>query len=257
MEGERRLGLPVSLHRLGPAARALLTFVALADAALSLELMALHHPVARLVLTTVLAVLAPVAPLAAALMVAVSLYTATRPKRAFRRLLVVLAVVALALSTRAGNPGLFAAALLVVLAALLAGSLWPEEGDPAASRLGWSLLGGAAVLGAIAGLVLLSPHPPTLPHPPRLAAHAVPPAFMLPLSLAFASAVAGLALLDRNPALPATWDPARALPLYRELARSGVAPFGLMRDKRHVWASDRRAVLAVGCRTGVALALGP
>src|SRR5438105_2844829 len=129
MDGGPRSRLPGGLHRMGPAARALLTFVALADAVLSLELWALHHHTAGVVVTDVLDVVAPVRPLAA--------------------------------------------------------------------------------------------------------------------------------VLDRNPALPASWNLAAALPLYREAARSGVAPFALMRDKRHVWASDRSAVLAVGCRTGVALALGP
>src|SRR5438034_1275920 len=129
-------------RRLGPPARALLTFMALADGVISLELWALHHPTARVVVTGVLDVLAPVRPLAAVLVAAVALYLATRPKRAFRR-------------------------------------------------------------------------------------------------------------------LPLAWNVAEALPLYRRAARSGVAPFALMRDKRHLWAVDRRAVLAVGCRAGVALALGP
>jgi len=81
-------------RRLGPPARALLTFMALADGVISLELWALHHPTARVVVTGVLDVLAPVRPLAAVLVAAVALYLATRPKRAFRRILVALAVVA-------------------------------------------------------------------------------------------------------------------------------------------------------------------
>jgi phosphatidylglycerol lysyltransferase len=247
MERDHRTWLPGWLRRMAPAARAFLTFVALADVVLSLELWALHHPTGRLVMTAVLGVIDPVRPLAAVALASAALYLATRPKRAFRRILVVLAVGAGLLSSHAGHPALIAAALLVAAAALLAGSLWPEAGDPQCGRLGWSLLGGAAIAAGLSGWLLLGPH--RGPH--------AGPAFALPLVLAFAAALAGLALLDRNPALRATWDAGAVLPLYRRLATSTVAPFALTRDKRHVWPADRQAVLAVGCRAGVALALGP
>jgi lysylphosphatidylglycerol synthetase-like protein (DUF2156 family) len=236
-----------TLRRLGPLARALLTFVAVADGGLSLELWALRHHTARWAVRAVLDVVAPVRPLAAVALAAAALYLATRPKRAFRRILLALAAGAGVLSVAAGQPVLILAVLLVGLAALLAGSLWAEQADPGASRRGWSLLGvaGLAAL-AGAGLLLRQQHDKH-----------VAPLFILPLALAFVSGVVALALLDRNPPLPATRDGAEALRRYRHHARSGVAPFALMRDKRHIWTADRRSVLALGCRVGVALALGP
>jgi lysylphosphatidylglycerol synthetase-like protein (DUF2156 family) len=234
------------LARFGPLARALLTFVALADVVLSAELWALRHHTARWAVTTTLDFLAPVRPLAAVAVVVAALYLATRPKRAFRRILLALAVVAALLSVLAGNRALIGAAVLIGVAALLASSLWPEESHIGAGRLGWSFLGIAAAATALGGWLLLGQH--SYRHPA--------PLFMLPLTLAFAAIVAGVALLDRNPQLPTSRDALGALLRYRDAAVSGVAPFALMRDKRQVWAADRGSFLAVGCRVGVALALG-
>src|SRR5207237_10393553 len=81
--------------------------------------------------------------------------------------------------------------------------------------------------------------------------------FTLLLALAFVAVVSALALLDRNPAVPAGRDPATARLLYEDHGRSGVAPFALMAEKRQFWAHDHLSFLAFGCRAGTALALGP
>ncbi len=83
------------------------------------------------------------------------------------------------------------------------------------------------------------------------------PTFTALLLLALVVAALGVALLDRSPPLRGRRDLAAALPLVLETACASVAPFALMRDKRHLWASDGGAFLAFGSRTGVALALGP
>jgi phosphatidylglycerol lysyltransferase len=228
-------------------ARALLTFVALADGTLSLERWAQHHRSVEWAAGLMMGLPALARLWVALAVAAAALYLATRPKRAFRRILLALALGAAAISLQSAQPGLIAAALLDAVVALFATSLWPEEGDPVSSRLGWSLLGVAAVSAALSGWLLLPSH--RGPHPL--------PLFAAPMLLAFLAAVAGLALLDRNPPLPARWDPAAALSLYAGAARSSLTPFALMRDKRHLWASDGASFLAFGCRTGVALALGP
>jgi lysylphosphatidylglycerol synthetase-like protein (DUF2156 family) len=232
--------------RYGPLARALLTFAALADIVLSAELWALRHHTARWAVTTTLDVLAPVRPVAAVAVAGAALYLATRPKRAFRRILMALATGAAVLSVAAGNRALIATGLAVAVVALFAGSLWPEEGHTTAGRLGWSLLGLAAGALVLSGWLLVGQH-----HGRHV--HLL---FTLPLTVAFAAAVAGVALLDRNPPLPARRDALGALLVYRDAARSTLAPFALMRDKRQLWAADRSAFLALGCRVGVALALG-
>src|SRR5207302_2683917 len=77
----------------------------------------------------------------AALAVALAaLYLATRPKRAFRRVLVLLAALAMLASLRSRVPALIAIAAADGIVALMAGSLWPEESHPAVGRMGWSLL---------------------------------------------------------------------------------------------------------------------
>jgi phosphatidylglycerol lysyltransferase len=235
-----------SLSRCGPLVRALLTFVALADVVLSAELWALRHHTARWAVTTTLDVLAPVRPVAAVAVAAAALYLATRPKRAFRRILMALATGAAVLSMLAGNRALIFAGLVVAAVALFAGSLWPEEGHATAGRLGWSLLGLAAGAVVLSGWILVGLH--RGPH--------VNPLFTVPLTLAFGAAVAGVALLDRNPPLDTSRDFPGALLVYRLSARSTLAPFALMRDKLQLWTADRAAFLALGCRVGVALALG-
>jgi phosphatidylglycerol lysyltransferase len=173
-----------------------------------------------------------------------ALYLATRPKRAFQRILLLLTVLAAVLAMAAHQPALIAIAVGDCLAALFAASLWPEIGDARSSRAGWLLL--CAATGVTAWLLLLQ-------DPDRRMGFL----FTLLLILAFVAVVSGLALLDRNPPLPAAWDLPAATSLYEAHARSGVAPFALMRDKRQFWAHDHRSFLAFGCRAGTALALGP
>ena len=229
-----------------PLARAVLIFTALAVGLLSFEGWARHHRSLQWAAGVMLSLPAPARLTIALALAAAALYLATRPKRAFRRIVIVLAVGVACLSLGSGQPRLVAVALVDAIAALLASSLWTEESDPVPSRLGWSLLGVALLLAALTVWLLLHAH--RGPHPA--------PVFLVPLTLAFVSAVSGLVLLDRNPPLPAQRDHDAASALYRECARSGVAPFALMRDKSHFWA-DRDAFVAFGCRAGVALALGP
>jgi lysylphosphatidylglycerol synthetase-like protein (DUF2156 family) len=232
---------------LGPLVRALLTFVALADIILSLELWLLRHKEDQWAVRAVLDTVAPFRVLAALAVAGAALYLATRPKRAFRRVLVLLAALAMLASLRSRMPVLIAIAVADGLVAMMAGSLWPEEGHPAVGRLGWSLLCVSAGSGVLSVLLFLG----------QRHAHHPKPGFVLPLLLAFGSAVIALALLDRNPRVPGRWDLAAALGVYATGGRSGVSPFALMRDKRHFWSEDLSSFVAFGCRTGVALALGP
>jgi lysylphosphatidylglycerol synthetase-like protein (DUF2156 family) len=230
----------------GALVRALLTFVAVADAFLSLQVWLLHpqphHP--HTAGEVALLAFASMRLAGAILLAAAALCLATRPKRAFRRILLLLAVFAAVVATAAAQPALVGIAVVDCLAALLAASLWPEVSDPRASRLGWALLGGAVA--ATAWLFLLQ-------HPDRRMSFL----FTLVLALALVAVVSALALLDRNPPLPATEMLPAALALYRSHARSGVSPFALMGDKRHFSASDQRSFLPFACRAGSALALGP
>src|SRR5215470_4519421 len=177
---------------LAAVARPVLVFIALADGLLSLELWTLRSPHARAAAMSVLQAVAPARPLVALALAGSALYLATRPRRAFRRILLVLTLAATILSIKAGHGVLVAAALIDGLLALLAGSLWHEEGDRLWSRLGWSFLAVAmAALGAGAWLSLNGHRAP----------HMIP-ALALPLLLAFAAGVLGLILLDRNPPMP-------------------------------------------------------
>lgn len=230
----------------GALVRALLTFAAVADAFLSLQVWLFpphaHHShsageVALLAFASL--------KLAGALLLAgAALYLATRPKRAFRRILVLLAAFAAVVAMAAAQPFLVAIAVTDCLAALLASSLWPEVGDPRASRFGWSLLGGAVA--AAAWLFLL-----------QRPNHRMGFLFTLVLILALVAVLSALALLDRNPPLPGPKMLPQAPGLYRNHATSGVSPFALMRDKRHFSRTGQQAFLAFASRAGSALALGP
>src|ERR1700716_1571030 len=68
--------------------RALLTFAALAIAGLSLEVWVLRHREVLSLLQGPVEDLAPVMPLIALIVAILALYLATRPKRAFQRILV-------------------------------------------------------------------------------------------------------------------------------------------------------------------------
>jgi lysylphosphatidylglycerol synthetase-like protein (DUF2156 family) len=231
----------------GGLLRASVGLVALADTALSLEAWGWRSPQGHAAARLWLEVVGPVRPLATLVLGVTAAYLATRGKRAFRRLLVGLVAVAGLLSLAASEPGLLAAAGAVCLALLQAGWLWPEDGDPASSRVGWSLLFGVAAAGAGVGWLMVLAH-----RGHRLLA-------WMPLlsALALTAVASGVALLGRNPPLPGERDLDRALERYREHGRSGVCPFALMSDKRHFWSSDGAALLSYGCRAGVALALGP
>jgi lysylphosphatidylglycerol synthetase-like protein (DUF2156 family) len=231
---------------LGALVRALLTFVAVADGVLSLQLWRLqqnHHHHHKMAGDALLAV-ASLKLLGALVLAAAALYLATRPKRAFRRILMLLTVLAAVLSVAASQPTLLAIAVTDCLAAFLAASLWPEIGRRRSSRFGWFLLGSAVA--ATAWLFLLQKPDQRMGF-----------LFALVLGLALAATVSALALLGRDSPLPATSVLPAAVALYRSSARAGVSPFALMRDKRHFWATDRQAFLPFACRSGSALALGP
>jgi lysylphosphatidylglycerol synthetase-like protein (DUF2156 family) len=231
---------------LGALVRALLTFVAVADATLSLQLWRLqqtHYHHQHTAGDALLAV-ASMKLLGAVVLAVAAVYLATQPKQAFRRILMLLTVLAAVLSVAASQPTLLAIAITDCLAAFLAASLWPEIGERRASRFGWFLLGGAVA--ATAWLFLLQKPDQRMGF-----------LFTLVLGLALAAMVSALALLGRNSPLPATRLLPGALALYRSHARAGVSPFALMRDKRHFWSSDRQAFLPFACRSGSALALGP
>jgi lysyl-tRNA synthetase class 2 len=244
VNGSRRLAALFERWRAAAVLRALLMLVAIADAGTALYVWYLHHHGTRAAIHTAFTALAPVRLLAGVALVGAALYLATRPKRAFQLVLVLVAVGGGLLALSSSHLALIAIAVVDCLAALLAGSLWRELGDPLASRFGWVLL---AVAAAAAGFLFVVQHP----------SHRLASAFALVLVVAFAAAVSALALLDRNPPLPARWDPLAALAVYTAHARSGVAPFALMRDKRHMWGSDGSSFVAFGCRAGVAVALGP
>jgi len=230
----------------GALVRALLTFAAVADAVLSLQIWLLHPHAHRAHSAGEVALLAfaSMKLVGALLLAAAALYLATRPKRAFRRILLLLALLAAAVAMAAGQPLLVAIAVTDCLAALLASSLWPEVGDPRASRFGWSLLGGAVA--ATAWLFLL-----------QRPNHRMGFLFTLVLVLALIAVLSALALLDRNPPLPGPHMLPMAPALYRAHARSGVSPFAFMNDKRHFSAAGQESFLAFASRAGSALALGP
>jgi lysylphosphatidylglycerol synthetase-like protein (DUF2156 family) len=236
-----------NLRLLGGVMRALLTFTAVADLLLAFQAWTFgpHHPhVHDSAGQLALVALTSVKLLAAVILAAAALYLATRPKRAFQRILLLLTVLAAVLAVAAAQPTLIAIAVGDCFAALLAVRLWPEIGDTRSSRAGWFLL--CTATGLTAWLFLL-----------QRPNHRMAFLFTLLLALAFVAVVSALALLDRNPAVPAGRDPATARLLYEDHALSGVAPFALMAEKRQFWAHDHLSFLAFGCRAGTALALGP
>jgi lysylphosphatidylglycerol synthetase-like protein (DUF2156 family) len=230
-------------------ARVVLTFVAVADTLLAAQAALIHryqhrHQHYSSAGEAALGVLGSAHVLGALFLAASVLYLATRPKRAFHRILMMLTLVAAFLATSASQPGLLAIAAIVGVAAALAASLWPEVGDPLASRLGCVLL--LAGTGITAWLFLLE-------NPNRRMVWL----FTALMLVAFSAMLSAVALLDRNPPLPTRRDEAAARRLYQVYAGTGAAPFALMDDKRHFWASDHRAFVSLGCRAGVALAMGP
>jgi lysylphosphatidylglycerol synthetase-like protein (DUF2156 family) len=231
---------------MGALLRVLLTFVAVADAFLSLQVWLLHghHRYNHTAGEATLLALASLKIVGALVLAAVAVYLATRPKRAFRRILVLLAIFAALVALAASQRALVVIAVMDCLAALLASSLWPEVGDRRASRLGWSLLG--AAVAATAWLFLL-----------QRPDHRMGFLFTLVLALAVVAVVSALALLDRNPPLPGAQPLPAAGALYGEHASSSVSPFALMADKRHFTGSDQGSFLAFACRAGSAVALGP
>lgn len=232
---------------LGALVRALLTFVAVADTVLALQFWFLnesyHHHQSTAGDLALLA-FASLHVLGALVLAASALYLATRPKRAFRRILVLLTIFAAAAALASSQKVLLAVAVTDCLAALLASSLWPEVGDRRASQYGWTLLGGSVA--ATAWLFLL-----------QRPNHRMGFLFALVLVLALVATISAIALLDRNPSLPSTRSLPGALDLYRAHASAGVSPFALMRDKRHFSAVGDQAFLPFASRAGSALALGP
>ena len=116
------------LRPLGAVVRALLTLTAVAVALLALQAWALgpphhHHRSAGEV---ALVFMASGKVLGAIALAGAALYLATRPKRAFQRILLLLTVLAAVLAVAAHQPALVAIAVGDCLAALLAASLWPE-----------------------------------------------------------------------------------------------------------------------------------
>jgi len=244
VNASRRLAALFERSPLAAALRAVLMLVALADAGTALYVWYLRHHGTRAAIHAAFAALAPVRLLAAVALVGAALYLATRPKRAFQLVLVLFAVGGGLLALASSHLALIAIAIVDCLAALLAGSLWRQLGDPLSSRFGWVLL---ALAGGAASFLFVVQHP----------SHRLASVFALVLVVAFAAGVSALALLDRPAPLPTRRDPLAALALYTAHATSGVAPFALMRDKRHLWGHDGRSFVAFGCRAGVAVALGP
>ena len=126
----------VDVLPMGALLRVLLTFVAVADAFLSLQVWLLHghHRYNHTAGEATLLALASLKIVGALVLAAVAVYLATRPKRAFRRILVLLAIFAALVALAASQRALVVIAVMDCLAALLASSLWPEVGDRRASR---------------------------------------------------------------------------------------------------------------------------
>jgi phosphatidylglycerol lysyltransferase len=218
--------------------------VVLADLYLAAQAWLEQHHRSHPAAAVALAPLVPLRLLAGGVLACVALFMASRARRDFRYLLVGLGVLGGILAMTAERPALIAVAAADCLVVLLATSLWPESSNPRSSRLGWALL--VAATAATGGLFVLQ-------HPD----HKLASFLTLVLLMAFAAAITGITLLDRNAALPSRSDPERAQALYAAHADAGVHPFALVGRKRHFWAADGSAFIAYGGRAGVALALGP
>jgi hypothetical protein len=103
-----------NLRLLGGVMRALLTFTAVADLLLAFQAWTFgpHHPhVHDSAGQLALVALTSVKLLAAVILAAAALYLATRPKRAFQRILLLLTVLAAVLAVAAAQPTLIAIAV--------------------------------------------------------------------------------------------------------------------------------------------------
>jgi lysylphosphatidylglycerol synthetase-like protein (DUF2156 family) len=166
------------------------------------------------------------------------------PKRALRDVLLIIAAVGIFLGLAAGDAGSMMLSSITLVALMLARRLWSQHSDPGAKAQGWTLIGAAG----IATLALLFFDRPS----------GMLLLFFAGLSVAaVAAAVWGLVLVVRNAPLPLESDGGPLRATYREYAAAGVSPFALMADKRWFWSRDRKAYLAYGLRSGVAVVLGP
>jgi lysylphosphatidylglycerol synthetase-like protein (DUF2156 family) len=226
------------------AARGVVTVAILATVALSADAWLTRHGANQPAASLALAPLGSLRLLAAAGLGSVALYMASRARRDYRYLLVGLAILGGVMAMSAERPALLVVAVADCVIALLASSLWPESSHPKASRSGWALL---ALASAVTAGLFVFQHPQ----------HRLASFLTLILLMAFAAAVTGLTLLDRNAPLPTRRDPNRARELYETHAGSAVHPFALIGGKRHFWSGRGDGFIAYGCSAGVALALGP
>ena len=194
-----------------------------------------------------LAVARVVGPLSLALLIAsvpAVLRLIDSPKRALRDVLLIIAAAGVLLGLAAGSAGSLMLSSITLIALVLARRLWSQRSDPGAKAQGWSLIGAAG----IASLALLF-----FDHPSGILLLC-----FAALSLAaMTAAVWGLTLVVRNAPLPLESDRGPLRATYRDYAAAGVSPFALMADKRWFWSRDRKAFLAYGLRSGVAVVLGP
>ena len=189
-------------------------------------------------------VLGPLTLVLVAGMVPAMLRLIDSPKRAMRDVLFFVSAAGIILAIAAGNAELMMLSTITLITLMLAGRLWSQQSDRVAAVRGWTLLG-AAGLAAVALLFFDRPSGFLL-------------LFFGALLLgAAAAAVWGLALVVRNAPLPLESDRGPLRRVYLEHAAAGVSPFALMKDKRWFWSRDRKAFLAYGLKSGVAVVLGP
>src|SRR6202171_2224190 len=166
------------------------------------------------------------------------------PKRALRDVLLIIAAAGILLGLAAGSASSMMLSSITLIAIVLARRLWLQLSDPGAKVQGWTLLG-AAGIATLALLFFDRPSGTLL-------------MFFAVLSVAAVGAAAwGLTLVVRNAPLPLESDGGPLRATYRDFAAAGVSPFALMGDKRWFWSRDRKAFLAYGLRSGVAVVLGP
>lgn len=194
-----------------------------------------------------LAVARVIGPLSLALIVVIVpavLRLVGSPKSALRDVLLIITGIGLLLGLAAGSAGAVMLSSITLVALVLARRLWSQRSDPGAKAHGWTLIG-AAGIAALALLFFDRPSGTAL-------------LFFGVLSVAAVAAAAwGLVLVVRNAPLPLESDRGPLRATYRDYAAAGVSPFALMRDKRWFWSRDRKAFLAYGLRSGVAVVLGP